>query len=338
MNKDYFLFIAAKVFSGEATPEEESSIRKEMEINPSLKNVFELYQKHWNTSFTKEHSSIENALDKLWVRIKNEENAIAHTQTATIIDIAESRRSQRLWMKIAVAVVLFCCVGLTWFWLNKANNTDADFMETANKAGVQSTLTLPDGTKVILAGASKIKYAATFSEQNRNVYLDGQAFFEVQRDTLKPFIVHTNYGEVKVLGTSFNVSAYEADKEVITAVATGKVSYTSPQKDSVVLLLPGQKSTYNNNLKTLLVTDVVEEADWAWTSGRISFSADSLGKIATALQRHFGKSVQFTNPQYKKFRYTGSFYNQSQSEILEMLTRTKKFPFKVTDSTIYIGN
>jgi transmembrane sensor len=338
MNKDYFLYIAAKVFSGEATPEEENSIKAEMDANPSLKKVFELYQKHWTSGFKNEHSSVEHALDKLWARIRKEEEANVMEADDKVIDFATKNSNRRIWMKIAAALVLVCCLGLVWLWVNKTTQTGDGFIETVNKNGIKSTLLLPDGTKVWLAGDSKIKYPKKFSENNRNVYLNGEAFFEVERDTLKPFIVHTSYGEVTVLGTSFNVTAYEADKEVITAVATGKVSYTAPKEDAPVLLLPGKKSTYNATLKTLTVSDVIEEAEWAWTKGRVSFQADSLGKIATTLQRFFGKPVQFSNPQFRKYRYTGSFDNHTQAEILELLTRTKKFPFRVTDSTIIIGN
>lgn len=331
MDKDRFLFLAAKLFSSEASPEEISLVKSAMRNNPALQETFETFRKLWESSALSNDLSTEAALQKTWGKIRSQ--APLRSDREEMVSV---RRFT--WFRVAAAVVITGLIGLIWFLQVKPSGDDLLYTETVNTAGVRSDVILPDGTRVRLAGDSKLRYPSGFTGDLREITLSGEAFFEVKPDSLRPFIVHTANGDIKVLGTSFNISAYEADGEVITAVATGKVSFTPRGSTESVILLPGKKAKYTVSNRMTVLETVTEEAEWAWTKEKFVFQADSLGRIATVLHRYYGKPVIFKNNRYKAYRYTGTFHNQSQSKILEMLNKTRAFPFSVTDTSIIIGN
>lgn len=331
MDKDRFLFLAAKIFSSEASPEETSLVRSAMVDNPALKETYETFRKLWESSAIADDLSAEAALERTWEKIRSQ--APRDTGREEVFSV---RRFT--WLKVAAAVVITGLIGLMWFLQVKPSGDDLLYTETVNTAGIRSEVTLPDGTRVRLAGDSRLRYPSGFTGDRREVTLSGEAFFEVKPDSLHPFIVHTANGHIKVLGTSFNISAYDADGEVITAVATGKVSFTPPGSTESVILLPGKKAIYKVGHRVTALETVTEEAEWAWTQEKFVFQADSLGRIAAVLHRYYGKPVVFKNNRYKAYRYTGTFSNQPPAKILEMLNKTRAFPFSVTDTSIIIGN
>ncbi len=329
MDKDQFLYLVARVLAGEASAAEKQLVKNTMREDPALRSLYHIYKKHWNSSDTQVHLSVEQALQATWNKI----NAQAEQQAPVVEMKTSGGRKWRWW---AVATV----VGIVGFaaWLFSYNRQfTVELAETYNKAGISSHLILSDGTEIWLAPDSRLTYPVTFGGATREVTLDGEAFFEVNKDPLHPFIVHTVHGDVRVLGTSFNVHAYGADDEVVTAVATGKVSYTPPGEGEAITLLPGKKARYHVSSGAISMEDVKEEAEWAWVSGKTVFQSDSLGRIATILYRRFGKPVTFKTNDYRSWRYTATFINRSPEEILEMLEKTRPFPFQVTDQSIIIG-
>ncbi|MBX3254283.1 MAG: FecR domain-containing protein [Chitinophagaceae bacterium] len=330
MNKDQFLFLAARIFSAEASPEEKAQVEAAMQQDASLKAAYEKFKRHWYGSSNTASAFTEQALQNTWNKINAAGSEYNPLQPVSMA------RKKYAWWRIAAAAALVIGLGITWVLVNTKALSGVEYVEMENKMGVRSNVILPDGTKALLAAGSSLKYPNAFKSAKREITLKGEAFFEVYRDTLHPFIVHTASGDVTVLGTSFNVSAYPEDGEVITAVATGKVSFTTPGSDQTIVLLPGKKARYRIRENQVLLEAVKEEAEWAWTKGKIVFQADSLGRIATALHRYFGKPVYFKSDEYKAYRYTGTFSNHSQAEILEMLNKTKPFPFKITDTSIII--
>lgn len=335
MDKDQFLFLAAKIFSAEASAEEQAHVEAAMRNDAGLRTAYDQFKQHWLSSDSNAHLSVEHALQSTWNKINSAEALEEPPTEAPVIDIVTPKRFA--WWRVAAAVILVTAGALAWFFMGNTTGNRMEYVEAANVMGVRSNLVLPDGSKVWLAADSKLRYPAAFHNNQREVELEGEAFFEVHRDTAHPFVVHTTNGDVQVLGTSFNVSAYKNDAEVITAVATGKVSYTAPGEAEAVVLLPGNKSRYNTGTHSTTVEKVTEGAEWAWTEGKVVFQADNLERIATVLHRYFGKPINFSNNQYKSFRYTGTFSNHSPQEILEMLHKTKAFPFSVTDQAIIIG-
>jgi ferric-dicitrate binding protein FerR (iron transport regulator) len=153
--------------------------------------------------------------------------------------------------------------------------------------------------------------------------------------------VHLKKGTIKVLGTSFNIRAYE-NEPVQTAVVTGKVAfiprYEGTRKISdTILVTPDVKVTYTASSGTLIKGNTIGSEDKAWTEGRLIFRNATLEEIGASLQRNFNKQVEFEANAPRQYRLTGSFHNNSLEDIMYYLSKSKAFHYRITDSTLVIG-
>ncbi|HEY0176676.1 MAG TPA: FecR family protein, partial [Pedobacter sp.] len=139
-----------------------------------------------------------------------------------------------------IAAALLISLSIGYLSLNKdLFKTDpVYFARQITKAGEQKIITLTDGSRIILNNASKLTYPSVFSRNKREVYLSGEAFFDVKHDSSRPFLVHASHLKVQVLGTSFNIKSYQADHHTTVSVATGKVGVNSNRPSDTYMLLP----------------------------------------------------------------------------------------------------
>ncbi len=162
-------------------------------------------------------------------------------------------------------------------------------------------LLLSDGTEVWLNATSKLRFPFSFPGNKREVYLDGEAFFQVAKDDSKPFIVHTEQTDIQVLGTSFNVNAYN-DGITKTALVSGTVIASADGKE--VRLRPGQEAVYKTD-KGYDVRSFDESEVLAWMKGVYVFHNTSLLEIARVIERWYGVQVVFDNKELSGKRFTG---------------------------------
>jgi ferric-dicitrate binding protein FerR (iron transport regulator) len=162
--------------------------------------------------------------------------------------------------------------------------------------GNKSQLILPDGTKVWLNAGSRMAFPNKFSGKKREVFLEGEAYFEVTHNANLPFFVNTKDISIKVLGTKFNVSAYKTDKVAETVLLEGKVAVKELSSMGFMMketmLAPNQKASFNKENKTISVQNE-RDADFAiaWTEGWFKFSQQNLNTVLNKLQRYY--NVQF---------------------------------------------
>lgn len=333
MDKDNFLLLVTKVLSGNALSDDEVLLQNTLANQPEFLPLYKQYKRYWEHQSLNQGADVEKALATTWQKIHQ-----APAVTAAIIEVPVRRLFTA--GRIAVAAVLLGLVLMAaWFWFPGRRQPAVEWVETYNPKGIRSSILLPDGSKVWLAADSRLKYPRSFAADRRDIYLEGEAFFEVTRNPQKPFVVQLEAGAVRVLGTSFDIKAYKSHHEIITSVATGKVAFIPGYSSNVdtVLLTPNKKSVYNINSHTTEVRETDAQADKAWIDGILLFDAVTLGEIALALERYYGKTVMFRDERLKKFRYTGKFANNSPAEILHYLSKTKAFTYTVSDSLIVIG-
>jgi len=331
MDKDQFLLLATKVLSGNALPEEEVLLQNTLHADPEFRLLFEKYKRYWNQSTAGQPADVENALAATW-------NKINRSAASTPYAVQPRLRKLFYIKRIAVAAALLGVVLITWWLFAIRRQEGVEMVDTYNPKGIRSSIVLPDGSKVWLAAGSRLKYPKTFASSIRDLYLEGEAFFEVTRNPQKPFVVHLKEGAVKVLGTSFNIKAYEENKAILTSVATGKVAFIpAAHHTDTILLTPGKKSMYNITTGITVVKETDAAADKGWIDGILLFEVETLGDIAITLERYYGKAIVFKDERLKKYRYTGKFANISPAEILHFLSKTKAFHYTVSDSLIVIG-
>ncbi|MBR1462050.1 MAG: DUF4974 domain-containing protein, partial [Prevotella sp.] len=178
-------------------------------------------------------------------------------------------------------------------------------------------LTLEDGTLVHLNYNTRLIYPEKFGRGDRNVILDGEAYFMVAKDKSRPFIVHTPQGDVKVYGTEFNVNTrtevrgeHKQDKS-LTATTTvvlvkGSVSVI-PTGGKETMLKPGQQATVNGQWSTVNVENVDVEPYVAWNEGKFSFRNWQLERIMDVLSRWYGYSVEYRDSSIRQLTFSGNF-------------------------------
>jgi transmembrane sensor len=239
------------------------------------------------------------------------------------------------WQKIAAVLLFPLLLSLAWFSI--ARNAENRRMEsTFNIAtaafGSYSSLELPDGSKVWLNSGSRLKYPLRFSDHNRQVYLNGEAYFEVHSDATSPFFVNTPYFAVKATGTCFNVTSY---KNILTPSVTlveGKVSVQEVSQgrknETLAILHPGQHMEYDTLLrKTIILTEDTYKYV-AWKDGKLVFRNDLLSEVARRISLQYNVDIEVIGNRINKNRYRATFENQPLNELLELLKMSAPIDYK----------
>lgn len=172
--------------------------------------------------------------------------------------------------------------------------------------GQRVNLQLPDGTSVWLNASSEIIYPAYFSGSTREIHLNGEAYFEVEHNASKPFIVHTETFDIKVLGTKFNVEAYKGMEGFTTALMEGSVEVTDRKnKDKSVRLYPAQKVAFRNGE---LCKSPIDNYDvYRWREGLICFKETRFADLMRQLEKKYGVRILINNEAVKEKVFSGKF-------------------------------
>jgi ferric-dicitrate binding protein FerR (iron transport regulator) len=207
------------------------------------------------------------------------------------------------------------------------------FNTLSTPTGGQYNIVLADGTKVYLNTVSSIKYPTQFNGDRRVVELEGEAYFEVAKNKSKPFIVKSGDQEIEVLGTHFNVHAYNNESVVKTTLLEGSVAVT--YKNQKAILKPGQQSNVSESFSKIAVRNVDTEAAIAWKNGRFKFDNADLKSVMKQLERWYGIKVEYRGDVSDVRFNGGTFMNKNLSEVLKVL-ELSNIKFKVEGKTIIV--
>lgn len=200
--------------------------------------------------------------------------------------------------------------------------------------GAENSITLCDGTRIRLNAESRLIYPTRFTGPNRVVFLEGEAYFDVSPDSARPFIVQTRMGEIKVLGTSFNVNVYPENTACYTTLVTGKVLVTSTDKQEVTLL-PGEQAVMSAQAVNKQKVDLEEHI--GWVKGIYTFHNKSLHDIMHTFERWYGMEVVFEDTSLADLPYTGSVKRyQNIRPFLEALQLTTDLQYRIAGRKVYL--
>lgn len=204
--------------------------------------------------------------------------------------------------------------------------------------GKKFELKLSDGSRVVLNSGSKLRYPVAFvSGRPRNVYLDGEAYFTVEKDETRPFTVITDQMNTRVYGTKFNVSSYKDENNTSTVLIEGSVGVYKANNDEgakTINIVPGDRATLENG--TIAVDQVDVKKYIAWAEGQLFFVDDEFEVIIKELERHFDIVIDNQVEQLNKKRYTGTFTKESIDQILKVFQEHTPFGYQVNENTITI--
>ncbi|SEF70507.1 FecR family protein [Parabacteroides chinchillae] len=204
--------------------------------------------------------------------------------------------------------------------------------------GEKSYLQLPDGTNVWLNSCTTIEYAPDYGKSNRDIHLDGEAYFEVAKNKELPFIVKTSGGiDVKAVGTAFNVLAYSDDAKLITTLFSGKVVVQPTLTKQQILLEPNQVAVYYKGRNKIEIVPYDKKMFAQWRGGALSFEMMYLEDITKLLERNYNVVFRYQNQKIKKLKFSGSFRNSEDlSEILRVIKTNTSITYQVVKDTIII--
>lgn len=212
------------------------------------------------------------------------------------------------------------------------------FNELITPRGGSYSLTLSDDTKVILNAGSTLRFPVDFSDSVRQVYLEGEAHFDVSHNG-SPFIVSCNDMDVSVLGTVFNISSYSDEPEIKATLVEGKikVDWNNSNVSDSRILDPSDQAVLNKREQSIKIDEVNTSLYTSWIQGKFEFKNDNLEAVMKRLARWYDFEYEFQNAAARDYHFTARINNdQSISSILEMLEMTTDVKFEINGQTIVV--
>ncbi len=309
----------------------------------------ELYQRMIEgTASPDEQELVARWLDQLDANIGMDKQQLDAWRTRSMADLQKtikppitikSRTRNVVWATSAAAV-LVCAI--TW-WLawphrqaDQAEQLEATYVTHSTIAGQRKLLTLADGSRVWLGNASSIRYLKDFQPDRRELFLKGQAFFEVEPDTSRPFLVHTDELDIKVLGTSFNVKSYGDETAQMVTVATGKVSVMPSHHGQEWMLEKGEQVIYHAVYKTFIKQKTDLSVALSWKDGELIFRNEPLKAIAEQLERWYGVTIDIASPSITNKQLSLSIKDEPLQRVLKMLSLAGDFHVEIHGSHVKI--
>ncbi|MEO8415865.1 MAG: FecR domain-containing protein [Ginsengibacter sp.] len=307
MKKTFFIKLLHKYLNGKATKEEQVFVEKYYGLFQNEPDVLDALK-------TDEKVIIKNNL----------KNSIANRISKIGLQDKKVRLIHNRYVKLAAAAVITGIVFVSSLYFLKNSSPEKYANVPAKTVAAEHiknrVIFLPDGSRAILSPGSKLNYPSTFDGKNkREVYLEGQAFFDVKHKKSMPFIVHTGNIETKVLGTAFNIKALPGEDDIIVTVKRGRVSVNDNSK-LLGIITPNQQMTYTKSIVKSLIRTVKNEGYLNWKQEDLLIDNLAISEAAKLIEDRYNVKIQINNPEIQSLRFTTTFSkNETLEEILNSI-------------------
>jgi transmembrane sensor len=292
-----------------------------------------------------ENCTLRHSLEKDWDNIignpSNSEVNLSHLLDRIHHDIRinENLNKQkpfqifsRIYMKAAaiLLVPLLIAGGLVFSFQGNSGRVKADQQvnsEIYAPYGARVSFNLPDGTTGMLNSGSRLSYSIPFNN-NRQVKLEGEAWLEVNHDEDHPFKISTGNSTVKVLGTSFNMSAYPAENYVEVVLKQGKVEFLDNRSEEKITMHPSERLVFRNGNMGMSVTDPAKYN--AWTEGKLVFRGDPMAEVARRIERWYNVKVELADKELDKYSFRATFEDDKLEDVLRFISMTSPIRYQIT--------
>lgn len=293
------------------------------ENNNLLRNHLE---KDWDLTF-RESSPVDFDLDYILDHVHH-----IIRKNETLERRKPLQKFMRVYMKAAAILLipLLIAGGLVYSYLGFHGKTSTGRQVSSTiyaPLGARVSFNLPDGTTGMLNSGSHLSYSLPFIN-NRQVKLEGEAWLEVNRDEDHPFEISTGNSMVKVLGTSFNVSAYPAENYVEVVLKQGKVEFLDSEGKEKATILPSERLVFQNGNISKSVIDPAKY--YAWTEGKLVFRGDPMDEVARRIERWYNVKVELADQELKKYSFRATFEDDKLEDVLHYLSMTSPIKYKIT--------
>lgn len=269
----------------------------------------------------------DEALDRLMNRI--------HAEQTPIVPLRSDRsRKYRIWLAAASTVVVFLASG----WMASALRPDPEMLVRSNTWEKVNSLTLADGTQLTLNRGAQLIYPERFTGRQREIFLSGEAYFEVAHDASHPFIVRAGDLKIKVLGTKFNVEAYPDSETITTTLIEGSVEVESQLSHRSMRMVPNQQLAYDTRSGEMQLSMLEESEETVrWTDNVWILHQTPFSEVCKRLERMFNVKIVILNDTLVDKSFTGEFrYGDSLESILEVIRITTPFDYERSGNTLIL--
>lgn len=330
MTHDRIWYLLGRKMANELLPEEEKELERLLQQYPDVSYAKEVLLQSWKDK-QKDFAAadVEAALQRNKQRLLEVQVEEVPTPRTNKI----FRMALRLGSVAAAAILLF--IG-SRMWLSRQADSKPGqpaLQQLVTKTGSRTYIKLPDGTSVWLNAGSKLDYPEQFHGSNREVVLEGEAYFEVAKDAEHPFLVKTTACAIRVLGTSFNIRFYPAEEMATTSLVTGSVEVVIDEK--VVRLQPNEKLSVPFTLPATTATETAQTppikigtltpvrdnimAETAWKDNKLAFKRLPLSEVVQRMEHWYGVEIRFKNERKKNLSFSAVFEKESLTEALQYL-------------------
>lgn len=348
---DRIWVLMARALSKEATPDELDELEQLLPLYPEEQEQYRLLTRLWTVKeeggdhASNSREKVERIFDKAKVILAAEQDENNHP-------IRKSFRN--VFNKWSYAAVIALGFLLYYFGNPYAIVSVKEKAATVvlTKPADKRELLLPDGTRVTMNAGSRLSYDPGFSGKTREVFLEGEAFFDVAEMKDRPFIVHAGAVNIKVLGTAFNVKCYKDDRKIEATLIRGKIELSGNDKrnNRTVVMHANQKmevaaprladTTISTAEMRIVNIDqrvrAEERIETSWLYDRLEFRGEDFVSLAASLERRYGINVHFVDQNVKELKFNGSFGKESVEQAFSALKKVALFNYKIKGNEVYI--
>ncbi len=333
MKDDRFWVLLSRHLAHEASEEEEGELKVLIEKSEEMKIRYESILMYWGKS----QHQIDINSDRAYSNVLDRIDKVRPQSQMKV------KSNYLHWVVRLAASIVLAMVAGWYFYTPTASQKILNALTWSSKTtakGERTKITLSDGSSVWLNADSEIRYPKEFDGGAREIYLSGEAFFEVTKNPAKPFIIHLSNGDVRVLGTSFNIKAFDDEPNIETSVLTGKVAFIGTSLNSqrdTIRITPNYKVVYSKHSRQAKKQPTNSIDDKSWVDGRLVFKSQRFDEVAKVLERNFGTTIIFGNEDLKNCKLTGTFQNNSLKDVMELFSNTKDYTYTISENECVIG-
>lgn len=339
-----------RYLTGECTSQERERVEEWRRSDPANDQFVERMRKIWEIEPRKEvESDVQLAWQRLEKEIANRRSRVK-SQNQNLNYLKSKNKNSSASMLLRVAAIIVLSISITLYFVVSDNHeqqtnqvTEVVMKEAVSERAQMTYVTLNDGSKVTLNADSRIRYPEKFDPDVREVYLEGEAYFEIEKSLDVEFIVTTKDAQVKVLGTKFNIKDRGEDTESEVVVSEGRVSVHSnhietPNSENEVILLQGQMTTIAQGQVPTSPKNIELEHYISWLQNEFVFDREPLSEIFKELERRFDVGFVVKDDLLLNTRFSGSFYNDPIEEIVDLISQSLDFNYDRNDNKYIIHN
>lgn len=323
----------ARFLSGEASPQEQVEVRRWLGSHPDRQRELERLETAWRLSAAR--SAPEFDIEAMRHRLRSRASDPRHSMPGYAF------APRRAW-PIPMAVAGVVAAGAAFlFMAARAQRPERslapvvlEWREVTTDRSQRADVYLSDGTRVLLAPESRLRFTSPLADSVRDVVLEGHALFDVKHDSLRPFRVRTTGGVAEDLGTRFDVKQYAGDTVLKVVVAEGLVALSGTDRNGQVTLRPGDLGTLGPSGRVAVRHGVDVAREIAWATGRLSFEAVPLRDAIRELRRYYELEFVIASSEAGARRLTASFSSEPPSEVVRVISLSLDLNYRIRGKTV----